>query len=251
MKTQMFIQPHWPAPPWIKAYTTLRNGGVSTAPYNDFNLAIDIGDNTKDVEKNRVILQQTLKLPAEPIWIQQIHSNIVAQAIKENKNKQADATFSKEAEQICIITTADCLPILLCDRQGTLVAAIHAGWRGLHKRIIEQTIMAIQIQPEEILVWLGPAISQKYFEVGEEVRNAFVEVDADADSAFIRSASGRWMGDLYALARLQLKKLGVYAIYGGDHCTFDEKDKFYSYRRDAQKTGRMASLIWRCSSSKI
>ena len=251
MTTQMFIQPNWPAPPWVKAYTTLRSGGVSTAPYHDFNLAMDIGDPPKHVEQNRLILQEKLQLPAEPIWIKQIHSDTVITASVENKYKQADASFSKEQDQVCTVLTADCLPILLCNRQGTFVAAIHAGWRGLNKGIIEKTVVAIQSEPDEILAWLGPAISQKHFEVGEEVRSSFIQQDPTAESAFIPSESGRWLGDLYALARLQLKKLGITAIYGGEYCTFIDKDKFYSYRRDAQKTGRMASLIWRCGSSTI
>jgi YfiH family protein len=247
MKSQMFIQPDWPAPPWIKAYTTLRTGGTSPAPYNDFNLALDVGDKTEVVESNRVLLQQTLNLPTEPIWIKQIHSNIVIPALDENKHKQADASFSKNINQICAVLTADCLPVLLCDRQGSFVAAIHAGWRGLTNGIIEKTLFAIQPGNGQILAWLGPAISQKHFEVGDEVRDCFLQNDPSAASAFIPTKIGHWLCDLYTLARLQLKKIGISAIYGGEYCTFRDVDKFYSYRRDTRTTGRIASLIWRAN----
>lgn len=244
MNTQMFIEPEWPASQKVKAYTTLRTGGCSSPPYNDFNLAIDLDDKIEDVEKNRLILQQILQLPAEPIWIKQVHGNTVIPATPENRFKTADATFSKQTDNVCAVTTADCLPILLCDREATVVSAIHAGWRGLNNGIIKETLNAINIRNNNFLAWLGPAISQACFEVGEEVRSSFIQNDSDAEEAFIPSPNGRWLADLYALARLQLKKLGVTAIYGGEYCTFSNKSQFFSYRRDGAKTGRMASLIW-------
>lgn len=249
--TELFIQPNWPAPSSIKSYTTLRHGGVSLPPYNGFNLGKNTGDDPQNINENCAILQETLQLPTEPLWIQQTHSTLVLPALPENKNKEADATFSIKDDQICVVLTADCLPILLCDRQGTFVAAVHAGWRGLSQGIIANTLSAIQPSLDEVLAWLGPAISQQHFEVGNEVRDIFIQQNPQAESAFIPSPAGRWLGDLYALARLQLQTLGVNAIYGGEYCTFSDKDKFYSYRRDIQKTGRMASLIWRSSSGRI
>lgn len=251
MNTQMFIKPHWPASQKIKAYTTLRTGGFSSPPYNDFNLAMDLDDNINDVEKNRLLLQQILHLPAEPIWIKQVHGNTVIPAISENRFKIADASFSNQPNNICTILTADCLPILLCDRQASVVAAIHAGWRGLNNGIIKETLSAINIQNKDVLAWLGPAISQTCFEVGEEVRDLFIQNDPDFTVAFIPSPHGRWLADLYCLARLQLNKLGITSIYGGDQCTFSNKSQFFSYRRDGAKTGRMASLIWISHSSSV
>lgn len=242
---QIFIEPLWPAPKTIKAYTTLRHGGVSPSPYAAFNLGENTGDNQLNIKENRNILKNALQLPVEPIWIRQIHGTKVLPAIPQNRETEADATYSTEIDQVCVVLTADCLPILLCDQKGQYVAAIHAGWRGLSQGIIGNTLSTAPSPPSEILAWFGPAISQKHFEVGNEVREIFIQRDPEAIHAFQPSPSGRWMGDLYHLARLQLQKLGVDNIFGGEFCTFAQKEQFYSYRRDDQKTGRMASLIWR------
>lgn len=245
----MFIEPNWPAPSHIKAYTTLRSGGLSAAPYNSFNLAQHVGDHPEHVNQNRNLLKKELHLPNDPVWIQQIHSTQVVAATFENRNKEADASFSNQANQICIVLTADCLPILLCDRHGTQIAAVHAGWRGLAHGIIEETLNSMTVPGHDLLAWLGPAISQPHFEVGHEVRELFLKAHPEAEIAFIPSPNQRWLADIYTLARIRLKKWGVAAIYGGDYCTYAEKENFFSYRRDGDKTGRMATLIYISDSS--
>lgn len=240
----MFIQPDWPAPKNVKAYTTLRSGGVSQAPFHHFNLAEHVGDQPQDVRTNRQLLKTTLQLPNEPIWIQQTHSAIAIKALPENREKEADASFTDEANQISAILTADCLPILLCNKKGTYVASIHAGWRGLLKGIIEETLNVSKAPSDELLAWLGPAISAKNYEVSDEVRIPFIGNDPEMEVAFTPSPNGRWLANLYTLARLKLQKQGITAIYGGQFCTFTDAKRFYSYRRDGNKTGRMATLIW-------
>lgn len=240
----MLIKPNWPAPPHVKAYTTLRSGGVSAAPFDTFNLAQHVNDNAANVNKNRAILKNELALANDPIWIQQTHSTIVLPATSENRGKEADASFTDQANQVCVVLTADCLPLLICNREGNKVAAVHAGWRGLAHGIIENTLKALAIPASDLLVWLGPAISQKNYEVGEEVRNFFLTSNPEAESAFTPSPNQRWLADLYALARLRLKKIGITEVYGGDYCTYEDATKFFSYRRDGDKTGRMASLIY-------
>ncbi len=239
------LTPDWPAPANVNACTTLRLGGVSEAPYDTFNLADHVGDNETHVKANRQLLTNWLHLPNEPVWLKQTHSTIVLPAISSNRNQTADATFSDQPEQVCVVMTADCLPILLCHRQGTQVAAIHAGWRGLADGIIEKTLEKMALPPDDILVWLGPAIGPRVYELGEEVRQCFIEKDSAADSAFIPSKNdGRWLGNLYHLATLRLHKQQVFAIYGGQYCTYTDNKRFFSYRRDGIHTGRMASLIW-------
>ena len=238
------ITPNWPAPTNIKAYTTLRTGGVSPAPYHSFNLAEHVGDDALNVAANRKILSDTLRLHSNPIWLEQTHSTIVIAASPDIQGKEADAAFTNEANRICVIMTADCLPILICNQSGSHVAAIHAGWRGLANGIIEKTLQAMQLPPQEILIWLGPAIGPNTFEVGAEVRERFITKYPEAANEFLASTNQKWLGNLYGLARLHFNKQGVTQIYGGDFCTFTDKDRFFSYRRDNGKTGRMASLIW-------
>lgn len=235
------IQPQWPVPSSIQAYSTLRfNDDLN----NHFNLALHVNDNSENVKNNRTYLKQWLKLPSEPVWLQQTHSTIVLPALPENENKEADASYSQQANQVCVVLTADCLPILLCQRQGKEVAAIHAGWKGLAKGIIQQTCLTLSSPGSELLAWLGPAIGQKQYEVGEEVRQQFIELDANAEKAFTRAKENTWLANLYTLARLQLEQQGISAIYGGDYCTYSDPQKFFSYRREGVKTGRMATLIW-------
>lgn len=215
------IYPEWPAPANIQAFTT-----------------------TKKILVAKEQLKPTLNLPAEPIWLKQTHGTIVIQAHPDNIFKEADASLTDQKKQICAVLTADCMPVLICNQRGTHVAAIHAGWRGLANGILESTITSLDLPADELLVWLGPAISIKHFEVGEEVRNQFIVFLPDSANTFIPSPNGRWMANLYELARQRLNKLGVTQIYGGNYCTFTDKELFYSYRRDGEKTGRMMSLIW-------
>jgi polyphenol oxidase len=240
----IFLQPNWPAPRNIRACTTGRMGGFSQTPFDQFNLAAHVGDNNEHVQANRARLKDQLALVNEPIWIEQTHSTSVVNATPENRNREADASYSDQPQQICVVLTADCLPILVCDTEGTHVAAIHAGWRGLLNGIIENTLAALPIPANELLVWLGPAISAANYEVGEEVRDAFVNHSPDAQGAFAPSPNQRWLADLYALAKIRLLKQGISHIYGGNLCTYADPLRFYSYRRDGAKTGRMASLIW-------
>lgn len=240
-----FIKPNWPCSPNVHAYTSLRLGGVSTAPYDEFNLGEHVGDNPENVSTNRSLLKTLLNLPDEPVWINQTHSTITIEACPQNRYQEADASFTQESNRICTIMTADCLPLLLCHRKGTHVAAIHAGWRGLANGVIESCLDQLNCNPEDLLAWLGPAISRHHFEVGEEVRAQFLQCMPQANHAFTPSyRPNHWLADLYELARLRLKQRGVTHIYGGDHCTYANKSLFYSYRRDGSNTGRMATLIW-------
>lgn len=244
-----WLVPDWPAPANVRACCTTRQGGVSQAPYAGFNLGDHVGDDPRAVQANRAYLQQALSLPAQPAWLQQVHGTTVLRLPQAKAHgAQADASVTAQPGRVCAVLTADCLPLLFCDRKGTAVAAAHAGWRGLAAGVIEATVAELAVAPEALLVWLGPAIGPAAFEVGEEVRQAFVAHDAQAAAAFTVSGtsatdSGRWLADLYALARQRLQRLGVTQIYGGGLCTYTDQQRFYSYRRDGT-TGRMASLIW-------
>lgn len=237
------ITPDWPAPHWVKAYTTTRNGGFSNAPYNSLNLADHVGDNLNDVSKNRKLLQKNLHLRKPIIWLKQIHGNIIISADHPTDCLEADAIYSRTKQTICAIQTADCLPVLVCSSSNYCVAAIHAGWKGLSAGIIETTMDTLALPPNDILVWLGPAISPKAFIVGEKVLQTFVENDSAAISAFEPLGNKQWQANLYKLAQQRLHKLGITAIFGGNYCTFSDKDRFFSFRRD-KITGRMLSLIW-------
>lgn len=240
----MFIPAAWPAPSTVKACTTLRSGGFSQAPYDSFNLAMHVGDQIESVAANRAHLQKILGLAEEPIWLSQIHSRRALAALPENRNQEADACFTQEEGRVCVVLTADCLPLLVCNRQGTEVAAIHAGWRGLAQGLIQETLRQLRSAPSELLVWLGPAIGPEHYEVGEDVYQAFVQQSPEHQSAFRPKTGKTWLADLYTLARQQLAAQGVQAVYGGDLCSFKQSCQFFSYRRDLGKTGRMASLIW-------
>ena len=234
--------PTWPAPAKVNAAVTTRTGGVSLPPYDSFNLGDHVGDDPQAVAENRRRLAEALKLPTEPRWLKQVHGTCVADASSCTKGCEADAAYTEKGGEVCVVLTADCLPLLLCDRSATRVAAVHAGWRGLLEGVIEQTVSALG-PGDELLAWLGPAIGPQAFEVGSEVREAFVVEDAAAKDAFISTQAGRYLADIYALARQRLHRVGVNAVYGGEHCTYSEPERFYSYRRDGV-TGRMASLIW-------
>ncbi|MDX8380054.1 MAG: peptidoglycan editing factor PgeF [Gallionella sp.] len=243
----MILLPDWPAPSNVRALQTRRQGGVSVLPYDSLNLAAHVGDTPGAVAYNRK--QLNARLPREPVWLEQVHGATVLDAdhlvLQESGEpaRRADASFARQQNSICVVMTADCLPVLLCDRQGGGVAAVHAGWRSMALGVIEAAVDAMQLAPEQLMAWLGPAISQAAFEVGDEVRKAFVDVDENAAAAFIPHHAGKWRADLYALARLRLNALGITQIYGGEYCTYHQADQFFSYRRDGV-TGRMASFIW-------
>jgi len=234
-----WIEADWPAPGFIKAGTTTRQGGVSHAPYESFNLATHVGDDPAAVMKNRAMLS----LPAEPQWLEQVHSTEAVLLPSEKRILKADASFTSSKRIVCAVMTADCLPLLITDQKGSCVAAIHAGWRGLCNGIVEATISKLPVAAEQLLVWLGPAIGPDVYEVGQEVYDAFTSENEEAKKAFVAVSEGHWLFDIYRLARMRLNKLGVVQIFGGDHCTLTEKEHFFSYRRDGI-TGRMASLIW-------
>ena len=235
------IIPDWHAPANVKALQTTRQGGVSAAPYDSLNLGDHVGDAPLAVERNRILLNTLL--PSEPVWLEQVHGTVVANADNASCLPQADACIARHRAAVCVVMTADCLPVLLCDTQGSVVGAAHAGWKGLAAGVIEATVQAMDVAPQNLMVWLGPAISQDAFEVGDEVRALFVDVDAQAASAFIPGRSGKWYADIYTLARLRLNALGITRIYGGNYCTYRESEHFFSYRRDGA-TGRMGTFIW-------
>jgi YfiH family protein len=219
-------------------------GGVSERAFASLNSALHVGDDPEHVKQNRQTISAMLVLPAEPCWLQQVHSNIAVECSTILPPMQADACYTRAAGVVCAVMTADCLPVLVCAEDGSAIAAIHAGWRGLHTGIISNTLAAMPKQ--NYLVWLGPAIGPNCFEVGSEVREAFVEKSSDYLSAFKGQAHSKWLADIYQLARVELVMLGIAEskIYGGGFCTMTEAEHFYSYRRD-QQTGRMATLIWR------
>jgi purine-nucleoside/S-methyl-5'-thioadenosine phosphorylase / adenosine deaminase len=238
-----FIVPDWPAPPGVRAACTTRSGGVSAGPFASFNLAGHVGDSPAAVAENRGRLTAALHLPGPPRWLSQVHGANVVEAGRIDGNCPADASFTRARGTVCAVLTADCLPVLLCDRTGREVAAAHAGWRGLAAGILQATVAALNSPPAELMAWLGPAIGPHAFEVGAEVRAAFASGDGDPPEAFLPSAGGRWLADIYALARRILASSGVAEVYGGEHCTLNEPEQFYSHRRDGV-TGRMAALIW-------
>jgi hypothetical protein len=234
--TATLIPVEWSAPSNVQAFVSTRN-----YQGRDFNLATHVGDDLNHVLHNRRILKETLSLPSEPVWLEQIHGCDACEIPLQNQNV-ADASYTSQKGKVCAILTADCLPILLCDSNGEKVAAIHAGWRGLVNGVIENCFRKAGFLPAKTLAYLGPAISQRAFEVGEEVREAFLKHDPIAEKAFVPH-NQKWFADLYLLATQRLNALGVSQIYGGQFCTFSQPELFYSYRRD-KHTGRMASLIW-------
>ena len=238
-----WIEADWPAPPWVRAISTTRLGGISAGPYAGLNLGDHVGDDPAHVAENRERLRLELGLPAAPHWLRQVHGCGVAAAHEPSADCEADAMVAWGPGQVCAVLTADCLPILLCDRAGTRVAAVHAGWRGLVAGVIEAAVGHLASPPESLLAWLGPAIGPGAFEVGAEVRERFLEWDGQAEAAFTPRNQGQWLADLPLLARQRLARLGVRDVRGEGLCTFQDAGRFYSYRRDGA-TGRMASLIW-------
>lgn len=243
MNNKHWLQPDWPAPPNVHAAATLRTGGVSLGKHASLNLATHVGDDPDAVSQNRERVKAMLTLPSEPVWLNQCHSNRAIEAtIPTETPAQADASYTVRPDVVCTVLTADCLPLLVCAADGSEVAAIHAGWRGLLDSIIDNTINALQSR--DVLVWLGPAIGPECFEVGDEVRSAFVGKLNEYANAFKQHSKDKCLADIYQLARINLASLGITKIYGGDFCTVTDRERFFSYRRD-KDTGRMATLIWR------
>jgi len=257
----MFITPNWPAPKQIKALCTTREGGVTLPPFDTFNLARHVGDDVNLVEQNRQQLYKQAKLPSYPFWLDQQHTDVAIELCHNSAQNfltppVADASWTTQKGSVSIVMTADCLPLLITNKQGTLVAAIHAGWKGLYLGIVTKTILAfldkehVQTRAEDLLVWIGPAISAAYFEVGKEVFNDFVNKDARNQLFFTEIISQdtqvnepKYLADLVGIVRQELNHLGVTQVFGGDLCTYAQSEKFYSYRRSG-KTGRIASCIW-------
>lgn len=241
-----FLPAEWPAPPGVHAGTTTRAGGVSAGEYASFNLGDRAGDDPAAVAENRRRLRVGLNLVQEPRWLYQVHGVRVVPATPGPELPEADAAVAVAPGEVCTVLTADCLPVLLCDDDGTRVAAAHGGWRGLAGGILAETVAAMAVPPETVMAWLGPAIGPAAFEVGDEVRAAFTARDPDHAAAFMPGAApGKHQADIYALARRELARAGVARVYGGGRCTVTEADRFYSYRRQGGECGRMASLIWR------
>ena len=244
---QQWVLPDWPAPHSVRACVSTRLGpGVSAAPFDRFNLGSRCGDAVEAVSANRTALVQALDLPGAPTWLQQVHgTTVLAIAPGASASEpQADAAFTCLPGVVLAILTADCLPILLASDDRSEIAAVHAGWRGLSAGIVERTVAALATAPAHLVAWLGPAIGPRAYEVDAPVRDAFVAENADATAAFQPVRPGHWLCDLYALARLRLRRLGITQISGGDLCSYADAQRFYSYRRDAAHSGRMASLIW-------
>lgn len=235
------IIPDWPAPANVKAIQTTRIGGYSKAPYESLNLGGHVGDDAMLVEANRQLLNPLL--PSEPVWLNQVHGVTVVNVSTANCSPDADASYADKPGSVCAVMTADCLPVLLCDQNGVEVAAIHAGWKGLLDGVIEAGIARMSSPPESLLAWLGPAIGPQAFEVGDDVRDAFIATDAKAEAAFVAKGQGKWLGDLFELGKQRLANKGVTRVYGGGLCTYTDSVRFFSFRRD-NVTGRMATMIW-------
>ena len=235
------IVPGWPAPSGVRALATTRRGGISRSPWDSFNLGAHVGDDPQAVAANRALLRN--ELPAEPLWLSQVHGTRCVDAAITAPGVEADASFTRQRGVVCAVLTADCLPVLLCDDQATVVGIAHAGWRGLAAGVIEATVAAMGEPGMRLMAWLGPAIGPQAFEVGGEVREIFVDRDAQAASAFAACANGKWRCDIYQLARQRLHALGIHRTTSADSCSVADAKQFFSYRRDGV-TGRMASLIW-------
>lgn len=238
-----FLPADWPAPAGVVAGTTCRDGGVSRGAYSSLNLASHVGDDPAAVAVNRKRASAACGFPSEPRWLRQVHGKNVLRAGASAEPAEADAIVASGPGVVCAVLTADCLPVVFASRHGNEVAAAHAGWRGLAAGVLEATVSAMNASPGDLLAWLGPAISQAAFEVGAEVRAAFLDADPGAESCFRETESGRWLADLYALARRRLAACGLEAVYGGGHCTYAEPETWFSYRRDGE-CGRMATFIY-------
>lgn len=240
-----WLKADWPAPAGVVAGTSLRSGGVSSGPYDSLNLGYHVGDSAGCVEENRRRFLETCKVPAEPVWLSQVHgTRVIVDPPRTAIPPQADAVLVRRAGEVCAVLTADCLPVLFTSQDGDEVAAAHAGWRGLLNGVLEATVAAMIAPPGRILAWFGPAISQPSFEVGPELRDQFCDRDPAAAVHFARNARGRWQADLYGLARQRLEAAGLRQVFGGGLCTYTDRQRFFSYRRDGE-CGRMCSFVFR------
>lgn len=239
------IRPQWDAPPRVHAAFTLRTGGVSTAPFDTLNVGAHVGDEPGAVAENRQRVREALALPSEPQWLEQVHGMDVVDldALAGGSPPRGDAAITRTPGRVCAIQVADCMPVLFADRQGGAIGAAHAGWRGLAAGVLESTVGALGVPADRLLAWLGPAIGPAHFEVGDEVRAAFVSADTGASGSFVKNARGRWQCDLPALARRRLARLGIANVSGGQWCTYADRARFFSHRRDG-RCGRMVALLW-------
>jgi polyphenol oxidase len=235
---------NWQAPRDVKATCTLRTGGASAAPYASLNLGLHVGDDPAAVAENRRRVAAALRLPGEPLWLQQVHGVNVADADVDAERGPADAAVTRRAGQVLAILVADCMPVLLASDDGSVLGAAHAGWRGLAAGVLEATVATMAVAPGRIHAWLGPAIGPAHFEVGDEVRAAFLAHAAESAAGFAANARGRWQCDLTLLARARLAALGVEQVWSAELCTYSQAAQCFSYRRDG-RTGRMAALLWR------
>jgi YfiH family protein len=257
MSSLPLITPEWSVAPRVRAVMTTRLGGVSVAPWDSLNLGVHVGDNIANVLENRARVREEARLPAEPVWLDQVHGTTVvdldAFGVADNRSSRGDAAVTRRRGVVCAIQVADCMPVLFAARDGSVVGAAHAGWRGLAGGVLAGTVEAMRVPGAEIVAWLGPAIGPDTFEVGDDVVEAFVQSASTAQraqtvAAFTRRSNGKWLCDLYALARLRLNALGITQVSGGTWCTVADAQRFFSYRRDGQ-TGRMAALIWLASTA--
>lgn len=239
-----WLRADWPAPAEIVAGTTYRHGGISDGPWRSFNLGAHVGDSVTAVSENRRRFREGCGLPGDPRWLQQVHGTTVVTDPAAGVVPKGDAAVTRADAVVLAVLTADCLPVVMTTRDGSALGLAHAGWRGLAAGVLERTVAALGAAPGDVLAWLGPAISQPAFEVGDEVRERFLALDESAAACFVRNAAGRWQADLSGLARQRLAAAGVDDVHGGGRCTFGEPDAFFSYRRDGQ-CGRMATFIYR------
>ena len=238
------IIPDWPVPQNVRSAISTREGGVSEGVFSSLNLGDHVGDCPQAVTENRARIIRCVG--GRPLWLNQIHGKRVVDAadyLRAIKPPEADAAFTRRSAVVCTVMTADCLPVLFCDSDGTVVAAAHAGWRGLLDGVLEETVKAMGVAAQDLMAYLGPAIGPQAFEVGEEVRAAFIARNPQSSAAFSPVKEGKWRAALFQLARQRLNRLGLLRIYGGDLCTFSAAEHFFSYRRDGQ-CGRMAAMIW-------
>ena len=242
MSARLGFAPEWPAPARVRAWVSERGGGASSGSYAALNLATHVGDSPERVAENRARLRAGVPLPSEPVWLEQVHGSTVLD-LDRDRVAPADGAVTSRAGVVCAVLTADCLPVIFAARDGSRVGVAHAGWRGLLNGVLPAAVRALGTRPADIVAWLGPAIGAASYEVGADVRDAYLARDAKASAAFTANPRGRWQADLYALARASLAGAGVVGVHGGGFCTFAEADRFFSHRREAP-CGRFATLVW-------
>ena len=241
---ERYLMADWPAPANVCAVVCTRRSGFSSGQFSSFNMGLYSGDDQSDVWKNRHAIEQDWSLKHSPQWLKQVHGTDVAEARADQKELEADAVFSRTSGVPAAVLTADCLPVVFCNDSGSVVAAAHAGWKGLVNGVLEATVQSMNAETSTLMAWMGPAIGPKNFEVGPEVREQFISVNSKSAEAFVPGEGDRWFADIYQLAGLRLEAIGVTRIYGGDFCTVDQPDLFFSYRREGQQSGRMATVVW-------